>query len=252
MFTAVRNSPARRGMTKRDRSSRDARRRKDEGSRRALVLAGIAAAAAAGFGALAAAVARRDTARADEKVRKRTSPRRGHPARKAADAISPAGKWWTYVPAALAASAYVARADGASGDDAARSRRAGAGAITLAGVVATALNHAFDRVLPQPPAPPGRPSRRKPVFPSGHAFGPTAVGLSAAYVLVREGIARPEVALPAALAVPVVTAGGRMVEEKHWASDVAGGFLGGIALAAACAAAYEAARGDQAGRSTHS
>ncbi|HEX6751614.1 MAG TPA: hypothetical protein VF092_30250 [Longimicrobium sp.] len=158
-------------MTKRSPSHRGDGRRKDDGSRRALVLGGIAAAAAAGFGALAAAVARRDTARADEKVRKRTSPRRGHPAREAADAISPVGKWWTYIPAALAASAYVVRADGAADGDAERSRRAGAGAITLAGVVATALNHAFDRVLPQPPAPPGRPSRRKPVFPSGHAFG---------------------------------------------------------------------------------
>jgi len=208
------------------------------------VLAGIATAAAAGFGALAIAVARRDTARADEKVRRKTSPRRGHPAREAADGISPIGKWWTYIPAALAASAYVLRADDASGEAWARSRRAGAGAITLAGVMATALNHAFDRVLPQPPAPPGRRSRRKPVFPSGHAFGPAAVGLSAAYVLAREGMARPAAALPAALAVPVIAAGGRMIEEKHWGSDVAGGFLGGIALAAACAAAYETARED--------
>ena len=208
-----------------------------------LALAAAATAAAAGFGVLAAAVARRDTARADEKVRKRASPRRGHPARQAADAISPAGKWWTYVPAALAASAFVLKSDEASDDAGAHSRRAGAGAITLAGVVATGLNHAFDRWLPQPPAPPGRKNRRKPVFPSGHAFGPTAVGLSAAYVLAREGIARPAVAVPAALAVPVVTAGGRLIDEKHWASDLVGGYLGGFALAAACVAAYEATRG---------
>ncbi|HEX8246264.1 MAG TPA: hypothetical protein VF541_22360, partial [Longimicrobium sp.] len=87
-----------------DRSGRASERRGSDGQR-ALALAAAATVAAVGFGALAAAVARRDTARADEKVRRRTAPRRGNPARKAADAISPAGKWWTYIPAALAASA---------------------------------------------------------------------------------------------------------------------------------------------------
>jgi membrane-associated phospholipid phosphatase len=228
-------------MTTSDHRGRASERRKAR--RRAIIALGATAAvASAGFALLTAAVARRDTARADEKLRKRTSPRRGNPVRRAADAISPAGKWWTYIPAALAASAYVLRAGEPSGDGVAHSRRSGAGAITLAGVVATGLNHAFDRVLPQPPAPPGRKSRRKPVFPSGHAFGPAAVGLSAAYVLSREGLASPAVALPAALVLPAVTSGGRLIDEKHWSSDVLGGFLGGIALAAACMAAYEARR----------
>jgi undecaprenyl-diphosphatase len=80
------------------------------------------------------------------------------------------------------------------------------------------------------------------VFPSGHAFGPGAVALSVAYVLVREELARPGTALPAAALLPLATAGGRVLQEKHWASDVLGGYLGGLALAAACAAAYEAAR----------
>jgi membrane-associated phospholipid phosphatase len=115
--------------------------------------------------------------------------------------------------------------------------------VLLAGTVATALNPAFDRWLPQPPAPPGHRSRRKPVFPSGHAFGPGAVGLTTAYVLAREGLARPGTALATALAVPLATAGGRVLVEKHWASDVLGGYLGGIAVAAACLAAYEAAGG---------
>jgi undecaprenyl-diphosphatase len=222
-----------RRMTNPHRSeSRDA-------GRRAAVLAGVAVAATAGFAAIAAAVATRETAHADEKARRRTSARRKK-TRKAADAIGPLGKWWTYIPAGVAASAYVLRADGA--DEAAPSRRAGAGAITLSAVVATALNHAFDRWLPQPPPPPGRKQRNKPVFPSGHAFGPTAVGLATAYVLAREELASPAAAVPIALAVPAVTAGGRLVTEKHWMSDVLGGFVGGIALAAGCAAAYEAAR----------
>jgi len=212
-----------------------------DGAGRALALGAVSLAAAAGFAALALATARRRTARADHKVRRKVAPKRGRPVRKAADAMSPAGKWWTYIPAAAGAAAYVIRANGGNENEAPRSRRVGAGAIFLAGVVATALNPAFDHWLPQPPPPPGHRNRRKPVFPSGHAFGPSAVGLTAAWVLSREEMARPGVAFPAALAVPLVTAGARMLLEKHWASDVLGGALGGTAVAAACAAAYEAA-----------
>jgi membrane-associated phospholipid phosphatase len=214
-----------------------------DGPKRALALGATAAIAAAGFGVLAAAAARRDTARADYAVKKRTAPRRGHPARRVAKAMAPAGKWWTYIPSALGASLYVLRAAAPNGEERPRSRRTGAGAVFLAGVVATALNPAFDRWLPQPPAPPGHKSRRKPVFPSGHAFGPSAVSLATAYVLTREQLARPGIAFPAALAIPAVTAGARMLQEKHWASDVLGGYLGGVAVAAACVAAYEAAGG---------
>jgi membrane-associated phospholipid phosphatase len=175
-------------------------------------------------------------------VRKRARAPRGHPVREAAAAAAPVGKWWTYVPGALGASAYVLAARGEEGERAGRSRMAGAGAVLLAGAVATVLNRQFDELLPQPPAPPGHP-RGKPVFPSGHAFGPGAVAFSAAYVMAREGLARPALAAPAALAVPLALAGSRMVVEKHWASDVLGGCLAGIAVAAACLAGYEAARG---------
>jgi len=213
--------------------------------RRHLVLAlgAVACAAAAGFAALASAVVRRDTAVVDEAARDLTAAPRQHPARRAAEALAPVGKWWTYVPAALGPSIFLLTASGASGSRGRRSRRAGAGAILAAAATATALNPVFDRWLPQPPAPPGHGSRRKPVFPSGHAFGPSAVSLASAYVLAREGLARPAVAFPVALMVPLVSAGGRMVEEKHWASDVLGGYLGGAAVAAACASVYEAAGG---------
>jgi membrane-associated phospholipid phosphatase len=210
---------------------------------RALALAAVAIGSAAGFGALAAAVARRDTAQADEAVRKRTAAPRGHPVRRAAEAAAPIGKWWTYLPGALVASAWLLASREGRGERGSRSRMAGAGAVLLAGTVATALNPTFDDVLPQPPAPPGHPSRRKPVFPSGHAFGPGAIGFTAAYVLAREEIARPAIALPVAAVLPLATSGGRVLQEKHWASDVLGGYLGGLALAAACAAAYEAVLG---------
>ena len=219
--------------------SRDQETNEKEAGRHALALAGVAAVAAAGFGRLALAAAHRETANVDDAVRRRTRAPRGHPARDAAEAASPVGKWWTYVPAALAASAWLLRVPGERDS---RSRRAGAGAVMLAGVVATALNPAFDEVLPQPPAPPGHRSRNKPVFPSGHAFGPGAVAFTAAYVVTREGIARPGTAAAVAAAVPLATAGGRVLAEKHWASDVLGGYLGALSLAAACAALYEVVR----------
>ncbi|WP_420129956.1 phosphatase PAP2 family protein [Longimicrobium sp.] len=209
-----------------------------EAARHALALAGVAAVAAAGFSRLALAAAHRETAKVDEAVRRRTRAPRDHPARDAAETVSPVGKWWTYVPAALAASAWLLHAPGERDS---RSRRTGAGAVMLAGIVATALNPAFDEVLPQPPAPPGHP-RNKPVFPSGHAFGPGAVAFTAAYVAAREGIARPGTAAAVAAAVPLATAGGRVLVEKHWASDVLGGYLAALSLAAACAAVYEVVR----------
>lgn len=209
---------------------------------RLLGLGAVAAVAAVGLVALARAAARRETARADEAVREATAAPKGHPARKAAEAAAPIGKWYTYVPGALAASAALLAVHRPEPGPERRSRVAGAGAVLLTGAAATGLNPAFDTWLPQPPAPPGHPSRSDPVFPSGHAFGPGAVALATAYVAWREGLAHPAVAFPAALLIPAVTAGGRVLQEKHWASDVLGGYLGGVALAAACVTVYEATR----------
>jgi hypothetical protein len=147
------------------------------------------------------------------------------------------GKWWAYVPAAAGAAGHLLRARGSTPGG-----RAGAGAVLISAAVAAALGPAFDRWLPQPPAPPGHPSPADPVFPSGHTFGPGTVALTAAYVLAREGLAPAAAALPTALALPLLTAGGKLIEQKHWASDVAGGYLGALALAGAGAAAYERAR----------
>lgn len=92
--------------------SRDRETNERDAGRRALALAGGAVVAAAAFGALARAAAQRRTAAVDEALRRRTRAPRGHPARDAAEAASPVGKWWTYLPAALAASAWLLRAPG--------------------------------------------------------------------------------------------------------------------------------------------
>ncbi len=200
---------------------------------------GISAAlAAAAFALVARAVARRDTASADRAATRKGTPSPGHPVRRLADAISPVGKWHSYLPLALTIGG-VLRARGPRRGRARVERDAAADAIMLAGVASTVLTRVFDRVLPQPPAPPGHADPTKPVFPSGHAFGPTAVGLTMAYALSRTSLVHPGRAFLTALGVPIVTAGGRFLEERHWLSDIAGGVLGGGAVAALALAFFE-------------
>ena len=196
------------------------------------LLFGAALAAAAGFAAIARAVARRDTAAVDHDVHGKTAIEPGHPVRRAAEAASPIGKWWTYVPAAALTGGYVLVS---------RKGVAGTSVILATAAAAAALNHVFDDVLPQPPAPPGRPSPDHPVFPSGHPFGTSAVALTAAYVLSREGAARAAIVFPVAMLIPVTTSAARLLEEKHWISDILGGHLAALCLASLTLGLYEVA-----------
>lgn len=199
--------------------------------------------AAAGFASLARAAARRETAQTDEKVRRHTAPAPTSAVRRTAHALAPLGKWYTYVPAALGIATYTLLAPRITprrpGE---RDRRAGAAAITAASALAYGLSVAFDAWLPQPPAPPGHSDPNRPVFPSGHAFGTGAVSLTSAYVLARQGRARTGIAMPVAAALPLALAGTRLIDERHWASDILGGYLAAIAVSAACLAGYEVAR----------
>jgi membrane-associated phospholipid phosphatase len=198
----------------------------------------LASLASVGFALIARAVARRDTAATDRRVHRRATPQPSHPLRRIAAFTAPVGKWYSYVPMAVAAAATL-RAQGVQRGRARAERVAAGNAIVLSALSSFALGALFDRVLPQPPAPPGQPRRTKPVFPSGHALGPTAVGLTAAYALSRAALVHPGRAFLLAVATPVVTAGGRFVEERHWLSDIVGGALAGTAVAALSAATFE-------------
>lgn len=217
---------------------------------RAAVLFGVGALASAAFGALAVASARRATVRADNRVHGQMRKGLKRPARDTAKAVSPsveqAGKWWVYAPVAVAAAAAVLVAPGHT-TRSKRGRRVGAAALALVPALATVISPAFDRWLPQP-----RVGRRKrpvdhPVFPSGHAFRASAVTLTAAYVVTREGLARPAIVWPLAGVAPVAAGLGRLVREKHLASDVVGGWIAGTALAAGVAGTYELARAPRRG-----
>ena len=112
----------------------------------------------------------------------------------------------------------------------------------LAAAISALVNPLFDKVLPQPPPPPARKSNPKPTFPSGHAFGLGAVALATAYVLHREEVIGEAAAVPLALLPPLIGGVAKIVEKKHWPSEVAGGLLVAVVIASLSALVYELER----------
>ena len=157
----------------------------------------------------------------------------------AAEMLHPVGKWWSYVPAAAAAGAAVY----ATGSGRRAERAAGAASILIAAIVGAVVNPLFDEILPQPPLPPGRRAEPKPSFPSGHTFGLGAVALAVAYVLRREEIVGRAAAVPIGLLPPLIGGAARVIEKKHWPSEVAGGLLVAIVIASLSSLVYELERG---------
>lgn len=203
-------------------------------TRRGPMLAAGTAAAAAGFTGLAVANARRKTWRGNLKARALVPGRGKRGAKKAAALMEPAGKWSVYGPVALSVASYLWKERGGGR----RRGRRGAAAVLASAGLSVILSEVLDRVLPQPPAPPGRRNPAHRVFPSGHTLRTTAVSLTSSYVLAREGHAHPR-AVALALGVPLASGLGRMVEDKHWGTDILGGLLAGGAVAGACMVAYE-------------
>jgi membrane-associated phospholipid phosphatase len=203
-----------------------------------LTLAGVATAAAGAFAALAVLERDRRLTKHDSKALEKVAERVSDEHREVAESLHPYGKWWWYAPAAAAAGAVVC----AIGSGGKRERVAGAGALLLSAATSAFVNPLFDKLLPQPPAPPGRESQPKPSFPSGHTFGLGSVALTVAYLFSREEIIAPVVAVPLALLPPLIGGGARMIEEKHWPSEVAGGLLVAVIIASLSSLAYERER----------
>jgi membrane-associated phospholipid phosphatase len=78
-------------------------------------------------------------------------------------------------------------------------------------------------------------------FPSGHTSAGTAVALVLGYALAREGISR-RVGLGVAIISPLLVGVSRVYVDRHWASDVLGGWILGLALSAAVCLLYELMR----------
>src|SRR5687768_3977623 len=114
--------------------------------------------------------------------------------------------------------------------------------VILLSVASYGASGAAEKFLPRRHAPWGRLSVSEPSFPSGHALRAATVTLVTAYVLVRENVGRRRVAVPIVLAIPALTALHALYLDRHWATDIIGGWLGGIAIAGACAYGYETAQ----------
>jgi membrane-associated phospholipid phosphatase len=84
--------------------------------------------------------------------------------------------------------------------------------------------------------------KTEPAFPSGHTADASAVLLTSAWLMVREGLLPPGIAWSVAIVVSVVTGASRVALGWHWGTDVLGGWLTGIAVAAGCALLYEGMR----------
>jgi membrane-associated phospholipid phosphatase len=196
------------------------------------VLVTSALTASTAFAALGYASATRRLIDVDRRVGPRLMVRNGRPLRRVAETVSPVGKWYSQVGISLLLAGVIAMKGS-------RRPRADAAAIASAGLASAIAAHAFDRVLPQPPRPPGRRRERKPVYPSAHTMAPLAVALTGAYVAQREGMVDGRIAIPLALLVPAVTASEKLMARKHWMSDVIGGYAAGLAIACGVLGLYE-------------
>jgi membrane-associated phospholipid phosphatase len=209
-------------------------------------LAGVAVASSAAFAGLTVLERDRRLTKPDKKATSKIATPLGKH-RRTANLLHPLGKWYAYVPAAVAAGATVY----AKGSGRPPERAAGAAALLLAAAAGALVNPLFDKILPQPAPPPARRSNPKPTFPSGHAFGLGAVAFTAAYLLHRENIITPAAAAPLALLPPLISGLGKIIEKKHWPSEVAGGLLVAATIASLSTLLYELERADRA-RPDHS
>lgn len=69
-------------------------------------------------------------------------------------------------------------------------------------------------------------------FPSGHTTNATAVVMTSAYMLVREGLVPSPVAVVCVIVLCLATGLSRVALGWHWGTDVVGGWMAGTAVAA--------------------
>ena len=124
-------------------------------------------------------------------------------------------------------------------------RPAAALATAVTPLVAATVGQSFTMFLAQrnPPDTPDSPNGEvtEPSFPSGHTTGVTAEAFAIGYILAREELLTPAIATALA-AWPLLVGITRIYRDRHWTSDVLGGYSAGTAVAAAMAMLYELRR----------
>jgi undecaprenyl-diphosphatase len=196
-------------------------------------LFGTAALAAVGFAITSVAVARGKTSAWDRRAKRRVHGARvvgGSALHVAALSATPLGKWWGHIPPSLITANRLYH----------RGRATAAVTVAATSVAAALLPKLLDRLLPHrfPPFERHEPSKHS--YPSGHALQTSALALANGYVLRREGIGPAWAIGPLSLG-SIVAGLGRLLLDRHWTSDVIGGYFAGIALGATSAGCYELA-----------
>lgn len=191
-----------------------------------LLAAGVSIGA---FALLSRSVFAHRTSYGDGRARRQFPKRRSKVTKKVVHSLGYSGKPWVHGPFAGATALWLLR----------RGSPSGALAVGLSSVSAAAVSRAMERWLPHRAPPPGRHSPTEPSYPSGHTMETAAVATTIAYVMIREDVAPPSAAIPLALAIPAASGLGRLYLDRHWTSDVLGGWLAGVAIAAAASAVYE-------------
>ena len=242
-------------MTMVDVRSRSSKRKRRAGGSRSgrasplpLLLPGAVALAAV----LSAAVVGRmvdtgKTRKLDHSCRRRMRRARTNSLSRAAAIATGLGEPIVQVPLSILASIAVASRSpeperrGRASGRAARNWMGSASPL-LASVGAILAHHGIKLVFRRR-RPPGAwlHGNTEPSFPSGHVSIVTATACASAYSLVRRGV-HPAKVIPVAVAVPGAVGLSRVYLDKHWVSDVIGGFLVGLGIAAGSVMAGEAVR----------
>jgi len=113
-------------------------------------------------------------------------------------------------------------------------RRAGGPAIVTSAWAGWLVHRAIKVVYRRERPRHGGRRRRTESYPSGHTTGTTALSITAARVLSREGVISVSEAVALGLLPPVVMGTYRVLADDHWATDVVGGWLVGAAIGLTC------------------